>query len=166
MIARMKIANVTLSMQGNTIIGQVRTGGEGAPMTQPSQREHCDHYPVCYLIGMQTGCIADECHEVCEHDTRNRPHAPASDDIAFKDSIIEQQKIHIGNLNAKMAEMMHEAARAATLAVLKLLEPATRSFCPYNYGHAGYCQNKTMRCDDCVKQWVLESLRITGDGGK
>ena len=44
-------------------------------MTQPQQ--HCDHYPVCYLIGMSTGCIADECHEICEYDTRSSPaHSP------------------------------------------------------------------------------------------
>jgi isochorismate hydrolase len=23
---------------------------------------------------MQTGCVADECHEICEYDTRSRPH--------------------------------------------------------------------------------------------
>lgn len=44
--------------------------------------------------------------------------SPAPDDIAFKDSIIEQQKIHIENLNAKMAEMMHGAARKAREDVL------------------------------------------------
>jgi hypothetical protein len=40
------------------------------------------------------------------------------EDNAFKDSIIEQQKLHIETLNSKMAEMMQGAARQAREDVL------------------------------------------------
>jgi hypothetical protein len=39
-------------------------------MNNKENESKCGHYLVCYLIGMQTGCIADELHEICQHDTR------------------------------------------------------------------------------------------------
>jgi len=65
----------------------------------------------------------------CPNDTRSRP-APSPDprvaffeeDNAYKDSIIEQQRIHINTLNVKMSEMMQGAAAQAREKVLDALD--------------------------------------------
>lgn len=68
------------------------------------------------------GCIGCLSHSAI----RSRPHAPAPDelkhDIEFKQACIENLMLHINILNARMAEMMQEAARAATLAVTPAIQ--------------------------------------------
>lgn len=62
------------------------------PLPAPAattQNSRCGHYDVCYLIGMQSGCIADELHEVCQFDTRSRPLPSPTADAAL-DGIIKK----------------------------------------------------------------------------
>lgn len=99
-------------------------------MTAPArQQQHCDHECICMKYS-NTNAYGYPCthnkeptsftvNSPCEHDTRathTSPPAPDIDalkhDLEFKQACIENQKMHINTLNAKMAEMMQAAAKA------------------------------------------------------
>jgi hypothetical protein len=63
-----------------------------AGMTPTPQQ--CEHYPVCYLVGSPTGCIAE--NGFCKYDTRSHPATSALDvlnelEFEMKESIKQNQ---------------------------------------------------------------------------
>jgi len=141
-------------------------------MTPTSQRERCGHYPVCYLIGMQTGCIADECHEVCEHDTRSRPHALAPEGVGkYVEGYITGLKKR-PELSEKCLELVKiamlegikagksEAARAATLAENKRVLAAMQELSDLQTQTKGFHSGWML---GMALDQKIESLRLTGD---
>jgi len=126
-------------------------------MTPDAQQpEHCEHECVCpRYVGTAYDKRGWSCNVIgCVHDLRTRPHTPAPDAMAFKDSVIEQQQIHINNLNSKMAEMMQGAARAATLACRDIVfNKVIYNKCPFN-GDCSQC----FLCDNAGGCIIPESL--------
>ena len=139
---------------------------EGYPMTPQPQQDRCvltrhdvqSIKDLVFVVGGNSESSAQKAiFEILANNMRRSRPAPASDEMAFKDSIIEQQKIHIKVLNEKMVEMMQGAAAQARDDVL---EEILDHLEPYGLKSRGGIAQETIWTTGMLRAYI-QSLRST-----